>query len=89
VLIEAAQRLAREIRAIAEAPFDSRVAATITVPTLLVTGDGSRDPSVADIQTVAAALPDARVLVLEGQEHVADILAPEVFAAHLVEFLRA
>lgn len=29
-----------------------------------------------------------RLEVLEGQQHVADILAPEVFAAHLVAFLR-
>jgi hypothetical protein len=33
---------------------------------------------------VAAALPDARIVVLEGQEHVADVLVPEVFAEHLL-----
>jgi pimeloyl-ACP methyl ester carboxylesterase len=37
---------------------------------------------------VAAALPDARIVVLEGQEHVADVLVPEVFARHLLAFLR-
>ncbi|HET7519610.1 MAG TPA: hypothetical protein VFN05_18340 [Actinomycetes bacterium] len=37
---------------------------------------------------MAAALPDARIVVLEGQQHVADILAPEVVASHLAAFLR-
>jgi pimeloyl-ACP methyl ester carboxylesterase len=87
--VAAAQKIAREVRAIPEAPFDPQVAATITVPTLLVTGAQSRDPTVADVETIAAALPDARVLVLEGQEHVADLLAPELFAKHVVDFLRS
>jgi pimeloyl-ACP methyl ester carboxylesterase len=54
----------------------------------LLTGSDSRDPFAADVGTVAAALPDARVVVLEGQQHVADILDPEGFAGHLVGFLR-
>jgi hypothetical protein len=29
-----------------------------------------------------------RVVVLEGQQHLVDILAPELVAAHLVAFLR-
>jgi hypothetical protein len=37
---------------------------------------------------VAAALPDARIVVIEGQEHVADVLVPQVFAGHLLGFLR-
>jgi hypothetical protein len=32
---------------------------------------------------VAAALPDARIVVLEGQEHVADILVPKTFPSML------
>jgi hypothetical protein len=36
---------------------------------------------------VAAALPDARIEVVEGQQHVADALAPELVAGHLVAFL--
>jgi hypothetical protein len=53
----------------------------------MLAGSDSRDPSTADIDTVAAALPDARIEVLEGQQHVADILLPEVFAEHVVAFL--
>jgi pimeloyl-ACP methyl ester carboxylesterase len=86
--VAAAQMIPREIGAVFEAPFDPEWAATITVPTLMLTGSDSRDPSTADIETVAAALPDARIVVLEGQEHVADILVPEVFAEKVVAFLR-
>jgi hypothetical protein len=37
---------------------------------------------------VAAALPDARIAYLDGQQHIADVLAPEQFAEHVLEFLR-
>jgi hypothetical protein len=54
----------------------------------MLTGSESGDPSAADIDTVAAALPDSRIVVLEGQQHVADVLAPDVFADHVVACLR-
>ena len=34
------------------------------------------------------SVPDARIIVLAGQEHVADVLAPELFAQHVLAFLR-
>jgi pimeloyl-ACP methyl ester carboxylesterase len=86
--VAAAHTIVRELRAIPEVAFDPGLAAGITVPTLLLTGSDSSDPFAADTGTVAAALADARIVVLEGQRHVADILAPEVFAGHLVAFLR-
>jgi pimeloyl-ACP methyl ester carboxylesterase len=86
--VAAAPTVARELRAIPRMAFDPGQAARITVPTLLLTGSDSRDPFADDTGTVAAALPDARVVVLEGQQHVADILDPEGFAGHLVGFLR-
>jgi pimeloyl-ACP methyl ester carboxylesterase len=85
----AAHTVTREIEAIADAPFDPEQAAKITVPTLMLTGADSSDPSTVDIDAVAAALPDARIVVLEGQQHVADVLAPELFANRVVTFLRA
>jgi pimeloyl-ACP methyl ester carboxylesterase len=86
--VDAMHTIPREMRSFPDAPFDPKQAANITVPTLLVTGSDSPDPSKADIETVAAALPDARILVIEGQQHVADVLVPEVFAEHLLAFLR-
>lgn len=85
----AAHTVTREIEAIADTPFDPEQAAKITAPTLMLTGADSSDPSTVDIDTVAAALPEARVVVLDGQQHVADVLAPELFAEHVVTFLCA
>jgi pimeloyl-ACP methyl ester carboxylesterase len=36
---------------------------------------------------VAAALPDARVVVLPGQQHAAMYTAPEIFVREVVRFL--
>ena len=85
--VAAAPTIVRELRAITQVPFDPGQAARIAVPTLLLTGSDSDDPFAADIATVAAALPDARVGVLDGQRHVGDILAPELFARRLLAFL--
>jgi pimeloyl-ACP methyl ester carboxylesterase len=86
--VAAAHTIGREVRAETTARLDPEQAARITVPTLLLTGEHSPDPAKADIEAVAVALPDARIVVLEGQEHVADVLVPEVFAQHLLGFLR-
>lgn len=85
--VAAAHTITRECRAELGARLDPQLAAKIIVPVLLLTGEDSSDPSKADIETVAAALPDARIVVLEGQQHVADVLVPEVFAEHVMAFL--
>jgi pimeloyl-ACP methyl ester carboxylesterase len=85
--VAAAHTIVRELRALTQVSFDPGRAARITVPTLLLTGSDSDDPFAADLGTVEAALPDTRVGVLDGQRHVADILAPELFARRLLAFL--
>jgi pimeloyl-ACP methyl ester carboxylesterase len=85
--VAAAHTIPREIRGELTARLDPEHAHQITVPVLLVTGERSADPSKAHIQSVAATLPDPRVLVLEGQEHVADVLHPEGFAAQVLPFM--
>jgi hypothetical protein len=42
-----------------------------------------------DVRTVADAVPDTRIVVLEGQAHSADFLAPELVAEKLLAFLGA
>jgi pimeloyl-ACP methyl ester carboxylesterase len=81
--VAAAGTMLREERAFRAATFDPAQAARITVPTLLLVGSDSPD---WEAETVAAALPDARVAVLEGQAHVADLLAPGLVADHLLAF---
>ena len=85
--VAAAHTVTREIRGETGAHLDPDVAARIRVPVLLLTGAASTDPSRPQAETVAAALADARVEVIEDQQHVADILQPEAFAARLVRFL--
>jgi pimeloyl-ACP methyl ester carboxylesterase len=86
--VAAAHTIPRESRVELQGALDLDLVANITAPTLLLTGEDSPEFLRADIQALAVALPDARIVVLEGQEHVADVLAPEVFAKHLLAFLR-
>jgi pimeloyl-ACP methyl ester carboxylesterase len=86
--VAAAHTITRECRAESSAWLDREAAAKITVPVLLLTGGDSADRSHAHIDAVMAALPDASIVVIEGQQHVADVMVPEVFAGHLLAFLR-
>jgi pimeloyl-ACP methyl ester carboxylesterase len=86
--VAAAHTITREIRGELAARLDPSVAARIAAPVLLITGENSADASKPHAEAVAAALPDARIAVLEGQEHVADVLDPELFAARVVPFLK-
>jgi pimeloyl-ACP methyl ester carboxylesterase len=85
--VAAAHTLPRELRAIPEGAFSPVWAARVVVPTLLIVGSDSSDPATADTEALTAAMPHARVLILEGQGHVADVLAPELFSHHLMAFL--
>jgi pimeloyl-ACP methyl ester carboxylesterase len=85
--VAAAHTVPREIMGETRARLVPEQAAAIGIPVLLVTGEESTDPAKAEAETVAAALPDVRQLVLTGQQHIADILDPETFTKHLLEFL--
>ncbi len=86
--VAAAHTLPRELRAARTVRLDPERASGISVPVLLITGELSTDPARADVEHVAKALPNARTLVLPGQQHVADAMIPEAFAAHVLAFLR-
>ena len=83
--IAAAPTIPREIRATFEHTFDPEQAAKVTVPTLLLVG--AEAPDRFQPGPVLAALPDARLAELPGQEHEADIVAPELVAEQLIAFL--
>jgi len=83
--IAAVHTIAREM---ATPSFDPEQAGKISVPVLMFVGSDSPDSIKADYETVAAALPDVRVTILDGQQHIAIDLIPEVFAEHVVAFLR-
>ena len=83
--VAASDLFPREERAFLAAAFTHEAAQRIRVPTLLLVGDQTRELWQPD--TVAASLPDARVVVLEGQAHTADIMAPALVAEQLLAFL--
>jgi pimeloyl-ACP methyl ester carboxylesterase len=86
--IAAAHTIPREFRAPFEAALDPEQASTIAVPTVMLTGGDSPDYMRAATESLAAALPDAHITVLDGQQHIAHVLVPQVFAEHVVAFMR-
>ena len=56
-------------------------------PPLLLVGGDSPQREKSNASGVADALPDARVVSLPDQQHVAMYSAPEVFAREVVQFL--
>lgn len=62
-------------------------AAGVTAPTLLLLGGDSPGFLRDAVRWVADAVPDATVVTLEGQQHVADQTDPEGFAGIVLDFL--
>lgn len=87
--VACAHTFPRELATPPDRWFDARQAAKVNVPVLMLQGSESPEPLVRDSQKVAAALPDVRIAVLEGQAHSADFLAPELVAGELLSFLRS
>jgi pimeloyl-ACP methyl ester carboxylesterase len=86
--VAAAPTYPREERAFAETVFDPDVARGIRNPTLLLVGEKT-PPGLWQVETVAAAMPDARVVTLPGQGHAADVLDPGRVASAMIAFLTA
>lgn len=86
--VAAAHTVPRECRAFGGQALDPAMAARITVPVLLLVGSDSPEDIKADPDVVAAALPDARVQELAGQQHVAQLTAPDLLSRTVLDFLR-
>jgi len=85
--VAAAHTVPRELRLPPDDMFDPEQAASISASTLLLVGSESPAPYRASAEAVAAVVPHVRIKILEGQGHAADILAPAMFAEHVVGFL--
>jgi pimeloyl-ACP methyl ester carboxylesterase len=85
--VAAAGTIPRELRAYAADAFDPAVARAIDLPVLLLIGGDSPAGIRADPEVVAATLPDARLVVLRGQAHLAYLTDPDRFASRVLEFL--
>jgi pimeloyl-ACP methyl ester carboxylesterase len=85
--VAAAHTILREERSVPA--FDPDRAATLDLPVLLLVGSDSPPSVQNDYATVAAALPDARVEILEGQQHIAIDMVPEEFSRRVTDFLHS
>jgi pimeloyl-ACP methyl ester carboxylesterase len=56
-------------------------------PTLFLVGGASHANELDDASGVARALPDACVVILPGQQHIAMHTAPDLFVREVVQFL--
>jgi pimeloyl-ACP methyl ester carboxylesterase len=78
-------------------PYDSRIQrafagdaselSRIRLPTLMLIGGASSERMRHGAETIAERLLNARIAEIEGQEHVAMLLAPVAFAAVVTDFL--
>lgn len=60
---------------------------SLSAPVLLLAGSESPPALRAATEAAHAALPSSRVVVMQGQSHVANTTAPELFARLVVDFL--
>lgn len=59
----------------------------VSVPTLVVAGERDEATPTADSELLAERIPDARLVVLEGAAHLANVERPREFAATVMEAL--
>lgn len=85
--VAAAHLVPRETRAEQEYRFELERFKRLNVPTLLMLGGDSPDHFKTTIEKWHTALPDSRIAVLPGQQHIAHYTAPELFARELIAFL--
>lgn len=86
--LAAAHTVPRELGIAAERLFDPQQAANVTAPTLVLVGGDTSDVFQASAETVAKTMPDARITVIDGQAHGAELFAPELVAGHVLAFLQ-
>ena len=69
--------------------LDPRCFENLNVPTMLLQGSKSPDFVKTATEMVHAALPNSRIVVMPGQQHIAMRTAPEMFVRLVVGFLTA
>ncbi|MEX2542402.1 MAG: alpha/beta hydrolase [Trueperaceae bacterium] len=83
--VAAANTLPRELQV--RYRFEGARFSGMHAPSLLLLGSESPPFYAAATETVAAALPESRIAVMPGAEHVAIYSAPEVFLKEVIGFL--
>jgi pimeloyl-ACP methyl ester carboxylesterase len=85
--VRAAHTLAREERAISDYRLEPGRFRDLTVPVLLLLGSESPQMFRTTTDHLHAVLPDSQVHTLDGQGHLADVMAPRQVADTLSAFL--
>jgi pimeloyl-ACP methyl ester carboxylesterase len=85
--IAAAHTLPRELRAHEAYQFESERFQKLNVPTLLLLGGDSPSFFKSAVEAVNGALPNSRIVVLSGQQHIAIDTAPDLFSQEVLAFL--
>jgi pimeloyl-ACP methyl ester carboxylesterase len=85
--IAAAHTLPREARVDESYKLDPIRLASMSVPTLILQGGESPSFLTLSNQSVHAALPNSRIAVMPGQQHVAMDTATDLFVAEVLSFL--
>jgi pimeloyl-ACP methyl ester carboxylesterase len=67
--------------------FEPSRFASFHKPTLLMLGGDSSPLARQAVEAVAAALPNSRIVILSGQQHIAHQTNPELFAREVLGFL--
>ena len=67
--------------------FDPNPFTTLQTPTLLLLGGDSPPLFERAIQRLDTTLPNSRVVILPGQQHVAMDTSPELFVSEVLNFL--
>jgi pimeloyl-ACP methyl ester carboxylesterase len=84
-----ASTLPRELTGERDYVFRPARFASMRAPTLLLVGEDSPPRELRNARGVAAGLPDARVVVMPGQQHAAMYTSPGAFVAEVFRFLEA
>ncbi|MBI4258687.1 MAG: alpha/beta hydrolase [Thaumarchaeota archaeon] len=86
--LAAAHTIPREF-AEADYVLDSKRMSILKTPVLLLMGSESPQFLKAATSALSHVLPNCRIVVMQGQQHIAMNTAPELFVRHVVEFLES
>jgi pimeloyl-ACP methyl ester carboxylesterase len=85
--VQMAPTIPRELAFDRSYHFDPEKFANLQVPTLLLLGGDSPSSARQAIELVDSALPDSRIVVMPGQQHIAMDMDPELFLREVSRFL--
>jgi pimeloyl-ACP methyl ester carboxylesterase len=88
VRLKNAPTVPREVRATARYSFEADRFRRMQTPTFLLIGENSPSHEVENARAVAEALPDARMVVLLGQQHLAMYTAPGSFVREVIRLFQ-